>query len=116
MKFLVVGATDGDETVAASAFYLLGVTLILIGSTWVGAVLAGDRPMYVLAPLVLLSPLLGFVSYAVLDGIAAGIAGNAGPDWLKAEVGIVATGAAWLGASLWALRRHALEPRHQSAR
>ena len=107
-KFAVVAVTDGDETVAASALYLLAVALVLVGSTWVGAVLAGDRPRPVLAVLILLSPLAAFASYAVVDAVAKAVVGDAGPAWLEDEAGILATGLVWFVASAAVLRARGL--------
>ena len=93
----------------ASTLYVLAVLLVLVGSTWVGARLAGDRSRLVLAVLIVLSPLAAFVSYAVVDEFAKAVVGSAGPAWLEDEIGILATGIVWCGASLLALR-HDPEP------
>src|SRR5688572_19667940 len=64
------------------------------------------RPVVLLAVLVLLSPLLVFVSYALLDPIASRTLGQLGPAWFEAEAGIVVTGIAWLvfGATVFRKR------------
>ena len=49
-------------------------------------------------------PFLVFLSYAVLDSLAGGVVGEAGPGWLEDEAGILATGVFWLGAGLWGRR------------
>ena len=99
-KFAVVAATDGDSSITASVLYVLGVALMALGAAWVGVRLAGDRHVAIAVVLGLLSPLLFFLSYMLLDGVATTIVGDAGPSWLEDEVGIVLTGAAWLATSL----------------
>lgn len=94
------GATSGAADAVAAVLYLLGVALMLAGSTWVGVRLAGDRPLPLVVVLAVLSPLLVFVSYALLDAAGNAIAGDAGPDWLADEVGILLTGALWLVVSV----------------
>ena len=116
-KFAVIVATDGatTDTGAAAAFYLLGVTLMLVGSTWVGvrATARLGTPLFALG--VILSPVVLIASFTVLEGIAKGAVGDAGPAWLADEAGIVATGAAWLLASAWSLRAAVPERRYASA-
>ena len=102
-KFAVLVATDGEDSAVASALYLLAVGLVLVGSTWIGTRIAGDRSRPVLALLIVLSPLAAFASYAVIDAVAKSITGDAGPAWLEDEVGILATGLVWIAASLPAL-------------
>ena len=99
-KVAVIAASDGDGGPVVSFLYLTGVLLVLLGSTWVGARLAGDRHPVVLALLVAASPLLAFVSYAVLEPLAQGVLRDAGPAWLEEEVGIAVTGLFWLAVSL----------------
>jgi hypothetical protein len=104
VKFLVVTATGGAESVAASTLYVAAVLLMAVGSTWLGTRLAGDRSRPLLAVLVVLSPMAFWASYMLLDAIAAAVVGDSGPGWLQDEVGILATGAAWVTFGLWALR------------
>jgi len=63
----------------------------------VGVRLAGDRPGWVAAVSGVLSSLLVFVSYALVDPIAKAAAGG---GWFEDEAGILATGLLWLAASL----------------
>ena len=85
--------------------YLAGVALMLVGSVFVAGLVARERGLLVLVPAMVLSPLLVFLSYAVLDSLAVGVVGEAGPGWLEDEAGILATGVFWLGAGLWGRRR-----------
>lgn len=116
VKFTVIVATDGatTDTGAAAAFYLLGVALMLVGSTWVGARVTARLGAPLFAMGVILSPVVLVASFTVLEGIAKGAVGDAGPAWLEDDAGILATGATWFAASLWA-RRAATAPRDSSA-
>lgn len=104
VKFLVVAATDGDETVAASTLYVAAVLLLAVGSTWIGTKLAGERSRLLLAVLIALSPIAFWLSYMAIDGIAIAVVGGSDEGWLRDEAGILATGLAWLALGLWALR------------
>lgn len=105
-KIGVIAGTDGEvtDTGAAAAFFLSGVALMVVGSSWIGTRLAAGRPAGVVVLLALLSPVAFFVSFAVLESVAKAVVGDAGPAWLKDEVGIAATGAFWLLAGIWSLR------------
>lgn len=97
-KVAVIIATDGEVTDegAAAFFYLLGVALMVIGSTAVGAMLAGRRMQLMLVMAIALSPIIFFISYAILDGIAKPMVGDRGPAYAEDEAGILMTGLAWL--------------------
>jgi len=97
-KLAVVAATDGatSDTGAAAIFYLLGVALLAIGSTAVGLWLAAGRHRAVRVLAVVLSPVLFFVSFMLLDSIAKLLVGDAGPAWLEDEAGIGLTAMFWL--------------------
>jgi hypothetical protein len=103
MKFLVVAAT-GDGPVVG-VLWTAGVLCLFLGSTWVGAMLAGERSRLLLAALVLLSPIAFFMSFIAFDdGLVQPLVGDGAPLWQE-ELGIATTGALWLAASMWALRR-----------
>lgn len=105
-KFTVIVATAGEttDTGAAAAFYLLGVALMLVGATWVGARATARLAAPLFALGVLLSPVVLFASFTVLEALAKGVVADAGPAWLEDEAGIAATGAFWLLAGMWSLR------------
>jgi hypothetical protein len=116
VKFAVIGATDGGTGGGATAaFYLLGVALMLVGATWVGARATARLATPLFALGVVLSPVVLFASYAALEGLAKGIVGDAGPAWLEEEIGIAATGAFWLLASVWSRRAAVPARRYASA-
>jgi hypothetical protein len=96
-KVAVLAATDGDDSALVGALYLSGVLLMLLGSTWIGVRVAGRRPLPLAIALAAISPLLVFVSYALIDPVAKAAAGS---GWFEDEAGILATGLVWLAASL----------------
>lgn len=104
-KFLVIVADGGGDAGGVTAvLYLGGVALMLVGSVFVAGLVARGRGLLVLVPAMVLSPFLVFLSYAVLDSLAVGLVGDAGPGWLEDEAGILATGLFWLAAGLWGRR------------
>jgi len=114
IKLGFVAAAGGGENAAIATCYLGGWVLMAVGSTWIGTRLALHRPVILLTVLVLLSPLLVFVSYALLDAVASRTLGQLGPAWFEAEAGIVVTGIAWLvfGATLFRKRGTRRSARH----
>ena len=106
IKFPVVAATQ-DESAGASILYVIGVLCLFVGSTWLGTFVAGGRSRFLLAALVLLSPIAFWMSYTVLDGLALALVGDGTAEWLQDELGVAAAGALWLAASAYVLRRDA---------
>ncbi|PVG81012.1 hypothetical protein DDE18_19460 [Nocardioides gansuensis] len=104
VKLGFVAAASGGENAAIATCYLGGWAFMCVGSTWAGTRLALHRPVVVLAILVLLSPLLVFVSYTLIDALAQPSLGQLGPAWFEAEAGIIVTGLIWLLLGLAALR------------
>ena len=106
-KFAVIAATDGavDDEGAAAVFFVLGAILMAAGAATATLRLARGRATVVLA--VLAAPFLWWASFMLLDPVAQGVAGDAGPGWLHDEAGIALTGAAWLLIGLASFRRAA---------
>lgn len=105
VKFLVILADGGGDAGGLTAvLYVAGVALMFAGSVFVAGLAARGRGLLVLVPAIVLSPLLVFVSYALLEGAAQAVVGDAGPAWLEDEVGVLATGVFWLAAGLWGRR------------
>jgi hypothetical protein len=101
VKFGVILVDGGGDAGGVTAvLYLLGIALMVVGSAFVGRLAAGGRGRVVLVAAMALSPLLVFLSYALLDGLAKGVVGDAGPAWLEDEAGILVTGVFWLAAGL----------------
>lgn len=103
IKAIVVAAMDGDASMTASVLYVVGVLGLFAGSTWLGVLLAGSRPRWVVAALAVLSPVAFWISYMALDAVGIAVAGGGAEEWVKDELGVAFAGAAWLAASLWAL-------------
>jgi hypothetical protein len=117
-KLAVIVATDGatTDTGAAAAFYLMGIVLLAIGSAAVGSRLAARRHLALKIVALATSPALFFLSYALLDGIAKTLVGDAGPAWLEDEAGITLTAAVWLVTGvLLASRKMRVRPNTASA-
>lgn len=107
-KIAVIAATDGATSGAADAvtavFYIAGVALMTTGLAVCGVALTAGRHIALRA----LAGGVGFfsalVAYMVIESIAQGIVGEAGPSWFEDEVGILATGAVIMAFSLTAVR------------
>lgn len=101
-KLAVIVATDGrtDDEGAAAVFYLTGFVLLALGSTAVGALVAGDRSRAVLIAGVVPSPLLFIASFALLQAVGQAIVGDRGPAFVLDEIGILLTALCWLAIGL----------------
>lgn len=100
-KVGVLATTDGEDTTFVSMLYVAGALGMLLGASWVGVRLGGDRARPVLVALGVVSALAWFPVYdALLDPLASAAIGDTGPGWLEDEAGIVLTGLLWLAASL----------------
>jgi len=104
-KLAVVVATDGrvTATVAAGAYFTLGLVLILIGSTGAGLRLTmnGETVSQLLG--IVLSPVMFVASFMLLQGIVWGLLGvvetvasGVGPDYVREEAIILLTAVASL--------------------
>jgi len=105
-KLAVIAGTDGrvTDTGAAAAFFVLGAILLAAGGGCVALRLLRPRRRLAAGVALALGPVLFFVSFTLLDGLAQAVVGSAGPAWLEDEVGILATGAVWLAIGLVLLR------------
>ena len=112
-KLAVVVSTEGRVTAtgAAGAFFTLGLTLILVGSTGVGLRLAmnGDPESRIFG--IVFSPILFVAGFMVLQAAVAGAMGAAravfggfGPDYAREEAIILLTAVASLAAGYTLLR------------
>lgn len=105
LKFAVIVATDGrvDDTGAAAVFFVLGAGLMAAGAATLTLRAARGRGTAIVAAL--LAPVLWAISFMVLDPLAQGAVGDAGPSWLQDESAIALTGAVWLVTGLVCARR-----------
>lgn len=101
-KIAVIVATDGevDSEGAAAFFFLIGVAFMLAGSTVIGALLAEDRSRFVFVPALALSPIIFFVSFALLDELAKSLVADRGATYWRDEAGILVTGIAWFALGI----------------
>lgn len=104
LKFAVIVGTDGrtTDTGAAAVFFVLGAAMMAVGAGTLTLRAARGRGSAILAAL--LAPVLWAASFAILDPIAQGAVGDAGPAWLQDESAIALTGLVWLTVGLLALR------------
>ena len=104
LKFAVIVGTDGrtTDTGAAAVFFVLGAAMMAVGAGTLTLRAARGRGSTILAAM--LAPVLWAASFAVLDPIAKGAVGDAGPGWLQDESAIALTGLVWLIVGLRALR------------
>ena len=103
-------ALDRDtDAFPVPVFYLGAVLLMVVGSTAVGIALVRNAPWWAQA-LAAVAGIVGvFLLYTLLDAVLKAAFGDAGPSWLKDELGIVATGAVCLVVGLLLGRRLAAE-------
>jgi hypothetical protein len=95
-KFGVIVATDGgvDDEGAAAVFFVAGAALMAVGAATLTLRLARGTATIVAAAVA--APFLWGLSFMVLDPLAQGVVGDAGPGWLQDESAIALTGAVWL--------------------
>jgi hypothetical protein len=98
---VVTGARD-IESAAVAFFYLTGLGLLFIGSTALGLRLTMRREVPFRIAAVVLSPIVFWVSYQIMDGIADGIVGNQAPDYVQSETAVLVAALVWtaIGAML----------------
>lgn len=103
-KFAVIVATDGavDDEGAAAVFFILGAGLMAAGAATLTLRLARGAATVITAALA--APCLWAASFMVLDPLAQGAVGDAGPAWLQDESAIALTGVVWLALGVWSSR------------
>jgi hypothetical protein len=101
---LVVAGDRDIESAAVAFFYLTGLGLLFIGSTALGLWLAMSRRAPLRKAAVALSPIVFWISYQVLDGIADSIVGEQAPDYVQSETGILLASLFWLAIGVMLLR------------
>ena len=95
-KVAVIVATDGETTSGGvpGVLYLAGVALMVLGAAGLLVRLTGRWFAAVLGPV------LAIAVFSVLDAVAEGLLGSAGPAWMQDEWGILVTGLFWLALAL----------------
>ena len=97
------GAASENTTIGV--LYLLGVGLMLVGATGVGAWVLRGRPAILRVPAaLLLAPVLFFCVQAAMDALVDGLAGPDAHWWWEGEGGIVLTALVFLAGGAAGLR------------
>jgi len=102
IAILVVTGAQDIESAAVAFFYLTGLGLLFIGSTALGLQLTMNRQVPLRIAAMVLSPIVFWVSYQILDGIADGIVGSEAPDYVQSETAVLLAALVWtaIGAML----------------
>lgn len=106
LKLIAIPTTGGDdfESGVVALFFFAGMFGMLVGSTALGSKLAQRAPLAVYGLALLLSPIVIWFVFMLLDEGLKPI-GEAGPDWYAAEAGITAIAILMIAAGLWLLRK-----------
>jgi hypothetical protein len=98
------GANDGIPDTVTAVLWTAGALLMAVGTaaTIVAALHRRHVALRVLGGLI--GPVVWAVTYLVIEGIAQGVVGNAGPAWMHDEIGILCTGVALMTTGLWLAR------------
>jgi hypothetical protein len=118
VKLVVIVITDGAESGAGDAavavVFLLGLVLLLSGSSAVGLWLTRGRGPVVRIAAALLAPVTFLVSMNVLDPVGEALVGNLGPNYAREEAGILLAALLWLALGI--LVAAGLRPRRLPAK
>ena len=111
LKLIAIPTTGGDdfESGVVALLFFAGMFGMLVGSTTLGSMFAQDRPLAVYVVALVLSPIVIWFVFILLDGVLKPI-GEAGPDWYVDEAGITAIAVLMIGLGLWSLRRQGDTP------
>jgi hypothetical protein len=101
---LVVTGSRDIESAAVAFFYLTGLGLLFIGSTALGLWLTMSRQTPLRIAAVILSPIVFWFSFEILDGIADSIVGNQAPDYVQSETAVLVAALVWLAIGVMLLK------------
>ena len=101
---LVVTGSRDIESGAVAFFYLTGLPLLFIGSTALGLWLTMSRQAPLRVAAVVLSPIVFWISFQILDGIADSIVGEQAPDYLQSETAVLVAALVWLAIGAMVLK------------
>ena len=100
LKVAVIALNDAIgrdvDSLPVPVLYLGAILLMVVGSTAVGIALVRNAPWWLQLVAAVAGVVGLFLLYTLLDGVLKAAFGDAGPSWLKDELGIVATGAVCL--------------------
>jgi hypothetical protein len=92
---VATGSRDIESGLVAF-FYLTGLALLVIGSTALGLWLTMGRPVPLRIAAVVLSPIVFWFSFEILDIIADSIVGEQAPNYVQSETAVLLAALAWL--------------------
>jgi hypothetical protein len=92
---VATGSPDIESSLVAF-FYLTGFALLCIGSTALGLWLTMGKPVPLRIAAVVLSPIVFWFSFEILDIIADSIVGSQAPDYVQSETAVLLAALAWL--------------------
>jgi hypothetical protein len=101
---LVVTGSPDIESGAVALFYLAGLGLLFIGSTTLGLWLTMNRQVPLRIAAVVLSPIVFWISFEILDGIADSIVGDQAPAYLQSETAVLVAAVVWLAIGAMVLK------------
>ena len=102
IAILVVKGAQDIESAAVAFFYLTGLGLLFIGSTALGLRLTMNRQVPLRIAAVVLSPIVFWFSYEILDNIVDSIVGAQAPGYVQSETAVILAALVWtaIGAML----------------
>ncbi len=101
---LTTASIDMDSPVVA-VFFVLGLTLLPIGSIGVALRLLAHRPRWLRLAGAVLAPFVFLAIFLFLDSTLVPLTEDHVREWAKAEAGVLTAALLWLAAGVWALRR-----------
>ena len=96
IAILVVKGAQDIESAAVAFFYLTGLGLLFIGSTALGLRLTMNRQVPLRIAAVVLSPIVFWFSYEILDNIVDSIVGAQAPGYVQSETAVLLAALVWL--------------------
>ena len=110
---MVATGSPDIESGLVAFFYLTGFALLCIGSTTLGLWLTMGKAVPLRIAAVVLSPLVFWFSFEILDIIADSIVGSQAPDYVQSETAVLLAALAWLalGAIVLKSTRRTRTPR-----
>ncbi len=94
---VMVATGSGDiESGLVAFFYLMGLALLLIGSTALGVRLTMGRAVPLRIAAVVLCPIVFWFSFMILDIISDSIVGGQAPNYVQSETAVLLAALVWL--------------------
>jgi hypothetical protein len=107
---VLTGAPWDIESAVVAFFYLTGLGLLFIGSTALGLWLTMSRQVPLRIAAVVLSPIVFWGSYQIMDGIVDSIVGDQAPGYVESETAILLAALVWLAIGAMVLKSTSRTP------